>query len=293
MRILMVNTGFLPVPPDKGGSIESHTYYLSNELAKLGNEIHFVTSVNPRASFHKRVILHKLPRIPFNFHGNYLQTLLSFGIGGFLASLRAIHSIASNDYDIIHVHGHVSGFCLLPLIKKSRSVFTVHNPNPWMVRSNTLFKQAFREFTFKSIELRIINNVDCVVAVSEGLRGELIKHFEVPSEKVKVIPNGVDINLFRPRIGDSEYVIAKYGIPREYVLFVGRLVEQKGLHYLLNAIKGTSIHVVIVGSGPLFSYLNTLARHLKISEQVHFIGAVPLCDLTKIYSNAKLFVIPS
>jgi glycosyltransferase involved in cell wall biosynthesis len=289
----MVNTGFLPVPPDKGGSIESHAFYLSNELARLGNEVHFVTSVNPRASFHDKVILHKLPRIPFKFHGNYLQTLVSFGAGGFLASLRAMRAIASNEYDIIHVHGHVSGFCLLPLIKRASSVFTVHNPNPWMVRSNTLFKQAFREFAFKFIELRIVNNVDCVVAVSEGLKDELVKHFGVPSEKVKVIPNGVDVNLFRPKIRDSERIIAKYTLPHEYVLFVGRLVEQKGLHYLLNAIKGTSIHVVIVGGGPLFSYLNTLARRLEISEQVHFVGAVPLDDLTRIYSAAKLFVIPS
>jgi len=289
----MVNTGFLPVPPDKGGSIELHTYYLSNELARLGNEIHFVTGVNPKASFHRRVILHRLPRIPFNFHGNYLQTLLSFGMGGFFAFLRAMHAIASNEYDVVHVHGHVPGFFLLPLIKKSKSVFTVHNPNPWMVRSNTPFKQAFREFAFKSIELRITKNVDYVIAVSEGLRGELTEHFGLPSEKVKVIPNGVDVSLFRPKIRGSEHVIVKYGLPHEYVLFVGRLVEQKGLHYLLNAIKKTSVHVVIVGNGPLFSYLNTLARRLEISEQIHFVGAVPLDDLTRIYSNAKVFVIPS
>jgi glycosyltransferase involved in cell wall biosynthesis len=289
----MVNTGFLPVPPDKGGSIESHAFYLSNELARLGNEVHFVTSVNPRASFHDKVILHKLPRIPFKFHGTYSQTLVSFGVGGFFASLRAMYAISSNEYDIIHIHGHVPGFFLIPFIKSVRSIFTVHNPNPWMVRSTSMFKQAFREVAFKSVELKIIKNVDYVIAVSEGLRDELVKRFEMPSEKVKVIPNGVDINLFRPKIHGYGHIIEKYELPQEYVLFVGRLVEQKGLHYLLNAIKGTSIHVVIVGDGPLFSYLNTLAQRLGISEQIRFVGAVPLDDLTRIYSAAKLFVIPS
>jgi len=262
----------------------------------LSNEVHFVTSINPRASFHDKVILHKLPRIPFKFHGNYLQTLVSFGVGGSLASLRAMYALSSNEYDIIHIHGHAPGFFLIPFIKSiksAKSIFTVHNPNPWMVRSTRMFKQAFREVIFKSVELRIIKNVDYVIAVSEGLRDELVKRFGIPSEKVRVIPNGVDVNLFRPKMYGSEHIIKKYGLPQEYVLFVGRLVEQKGLHYLLNAIEGTSIHVVIVGDGPLFSYLKTLTQRLGISEQVRFVGAVPLDDLTRIYSAAKLFVIPS
>ena len=289
----MVNTGFIPVPPDKGGSIESHTYYLSNELARLGNEIDYVTSINPTASFQQGVTVHKLPWIPFDFHGKHLKTMLSFEVGGFLAFMKAANAINKSRYDIVHVHGHVPGFFLLPLRRKSTFIFTAHNPNPWMVKSFSQLKQAYRVCAFKSIALGIIRNFDCVIAVGEQLKNEFVDRFKVSSEKIKLIPNGVDTNLFRSDISDSESVLIKYQLPKDYVLFVGRLVEQKGVQFLLKAIKATRIHVVIVGGGPLFSYLKELCQRLEISEQVHFIGGVPLCDLRKIYSQAKFFVLPS
>jgi glycosyltransferase involved in cell wall biosynthesis len=289
----MVNTGFLPVPPDKGGSVELHSYYLSNELAKLGSEIHFVTGVNPEASFHQGVILHKLPWIPFNFHGNYFQMLLSFGIGGSFAFMKSLKAINNEHFDIIHIHGHVSGFCLLPLNKKAKFIFTAHNPNPWMVESFSQFKQIFRELAFRSIELKIIRNVDCVITVGKSLKNEFVNRFKVCPEKVKIIPNGVDTDLFHPNIIGSEDVLTRYHLPEDYILFVGRLVEQKGIQFLLKAIKGTRINVVIVGGGPLFSYLKDLCQRLDIVERVHFIGSIPLNDLRKIYSQAKFFVLPS
>lgn len=293
LRVLVVNTGFVPVPPDRGGSIELHSYHLSNELARLGLEIDYVTSINPTVSFQKGVSVHKLPRIPFDFHGNYLQTMLGFCVGGFLASAKAINAINKSRYDIIHVHGHVPGFFLLPLKRKSTFIFTAHNPNPWMVKSFSSLKQAYRICAFKSIELRIVRNFDYVITVSECLKNELVDRFRVNPKKIKVVPNGVDTDFFRPNINNSEEVLIKYHLPKGYALFVGRMVEQKGAHFLLKAIKGTHIHVVMVGGGPLLNYLKELCQRLGISKQVHFIGSVPLCDLRMIYSQAKFLVIPS
>ena len=281
------------MPPVKGGSIELHTYHLANELGKLGNEVHYVTSVNPQAPFQEGLVLHKIPWMPFNFHGNYLETLSGFAVGGFLTFLKAVNAINRYRYDIIHVHGHIPAFCLLPLRKRSTFVFTVHNPNPWMVVSSSQIKQVFRQLTFKSVELRIIRDSDCVITVGEGLRNELINRFKIRSGKVQVIPNGVDTDFFRPGIAGAEVVLRKYNLPKDYALFVGRLVEQKSVHYLLEAVKGTRIHVVIVGEGPLLSYLKRVCDQIEIAEQVHFVGAVPLDDLRKIYSRAKLFVLPS
>jgi glycosyltransferase involved in cell wall biosynthesis len=293
LRILIVNTGFLPVPPEKGGSIELHTYHLANGLAKLGNEVHYVTSVNPQASFEKGVFLHKIPWIPFNFHGNYLETLSSFAVGGFLSFLNSVEGVNNFKFDIIHVHGHIPALLLLPLRKRATFVFTVHNPNAWMVISSSYLKQVFRQLIFKSVELRIIRDSDCVITVGEGLRDELIDRFKVHRGKISVIPNGVDTDFFKPRIAGSEAVLRRYNLPKEYALFVGRLVEQKCVHYMLEATKGTRIHFVIVGEGPLLSHLKKTCEQLEITEQVHFIGAVPMDDLRRIYCQAKLFVLPS
>jgi glycosyltransferase involved in cell wall biosynthesis len=289
----MVNTGLIPVPPEKGGSIELHTYYLANELAKLGNEIHYVTSTNPNAVFDERVILHELPRIQFNFHGSSIQMLLGLGIGGICAFFRALAAICSDNYDIVHIHGHATAFCLLPLKKKSVFVFTAHNPNPWMVQSFSSLKQGFRRWAFKLIEGKIIRNVACVITVGETLKKEIIQRFNVSPGKIKVIPNGVDTNVFRPNMDHCDEVLAKYGLHQGYVLFVGRFVEQKGLHYFLRAIKGAKVNVVIVGGGSLESDLRKLCRQLGIVDQVRFIGSVPLSDLRRIFSAARLFVLPS
>jgi glycosyltransferase involved in cell wall biosynthesis len=289
----MVNTGFIPVPPTSGGSIELHTYYLSNELAKLDVEIHYVTSVNPGAIFEDRVVLHKLPWIPFDFHGNYVKTTLSFIVGGFFAFFVATKALTKYNYDIIHVHSHLPAFLLLPLMNRSIFIFTAHNPNPWMVRSFSKLKQAYRIWAFKTIELKIAKAAHSLITVSKQLKDEFVTRFKICPEKIKVIPNGVDTNFFRPDIKKSKDVLSKYHLPKEYILFVGRLVEQKGVQFLLRALEGTNINLVIVGGGPLFPYLKRLCEHLKVDDNVYFIGGVPVHDLRKIYSQASFLVVPS
>ena len=293
LRILVVNTGILSVPPQKGGAIELHTYYLANELARLGNDVHYVTSINQNASFDHRVTLHRLPELSFSFQGGYSEIVLSNAVGGFLSFVKASRAIEGQHYDVVHGHGNVSSAFLLPLTKSLRSVFTVHNATPWMLISSSALQQALRTVAFSSLDLRIIYNADRVIAVSEHLKRELVNRLGVGASKVKVIPNGVDTRIFRPFVRGSTSIRKKYGIDDEYALFVGRLVEQKGVSFLIKAIAGTKLHAVVVGGGPLLSSLQSLSRRLGVERQIHFVGAVPSDELPKFYAEAALFVIPS
>jgi len=293
LRILIVNTGILSVPPQKGGAIELHTYYLANELARLGNEVHYVTNVNQNASFISGVILHRLPSLPFSFQGAYLETMISYAVGGSLASLKALGTIKGQRYDVVHGHGNISSALLLPLVKKFKCVFTVHNPTPWMLISSSSLKQALRTIAFTTFDLKIIKNVDCVVAVSEYLKREIVNRLGIRASKVKIIPNGVDTKLFNPFVPDSTSIRKKYRIKNDYALFVGRLVEQKGVHFLIKAIAETKLHAVIVGDGPLRLYLQNLSRSLGVDKQMHFVGTIPSNELPKFYAEAAVFVVPS
>jgi glycosyltransferase involved in cell wall biosynthesis len=293
LRILVVNTGILSVPPEKGGAIELHTYYLANELAKLGNEVHYVTNVNHNASFAPRVILHRLPSLPFSFQGGYPEMMISYAVGGVLAFLKASGAIKAHSLDVVHGHGNISSRLLLPLARRFKFVFTVHNPTPWMLVSSSSLKRSVRMMTFATFDLGIVKDADCVIAVSEYLKRELASRMGIEAEKVEVIPNGVDIERFKPFVSNSQSVRKKYGINEEYALFVGRLVEQKGVHFLIKALAGTKLHAVIVGDGPLHSQLRDLSRRLGVDKQVHFVGAVPSSELPKFYAEAKVFVIPS
>lgn len=298
MRILVLNTGYFPVPPISassliGGSIELHTYYLANELANLGNEVHYVTSVSSGASFASGVTVHKLPNLSICYSRKYAEVAMNFAIGGFLSFAAAIKELGERTYDIVHAHGNISAGLLYPLMKKSKRIFTVHNRTPWMMKSATSVVQALRQTSFYALDMRAIKNADRVITVSENLRKELIDHFKVDPEKTRAIPNGVDLKLFRPSIPHSEAIRIEYGIDSDYALFVGRLVEEKAVDIMIRAIADTGIHLVIAGDGPMLPYLKDLARQLKVDQRVHFLGPVPREKLPSLYSQAALSVLPS
>lgn len=298
MKILLVNTGYLPAPPISAGplisgSIELHSYHLANELARLGNDVHYVTSVSKNASFLNGVTLHKFPGSPLSFKSSYPEITVNLAIGGSLAFGKALEAIRQNNYDIIHGQGSISSAPLLFLKKKSKYVYTVHNRTPWMITSDFSFAQAFRKVTFGLFDLRVIKNSDRVITVSENLKKEVVNRFGIDPMKVKAIPNGVDSRLFKPSIPNSASIRSKYKINHDYALFVGRLVEEKAVHTIIKAIGGTNLHAVIVGDGSLLPFLKNLSARLGVDQQIHFTGPVPRNELPKFYAQATLFVIPS
>lgn len=283
------------MPPQKVGAVELHAYYLANQLARLGNEVHFVTSANQNASFVPNVILHRLPDLTSSLKQGYSEAMINYATGGILAFLRASAAIKGNCYDVIHGHGNVSTALLLPLSKKFKSVFTIHNYTPWMLTPSSSINQALHIVSFRTFDFRIIMNVDGLIAVSEYLRSEILNRFKVETRRIRVIPNGVDTKLFTPDVPDSKSIRKKYGIDDDYCLFVGRLVEEKGARFLIEAIAGTKLNAVIVGDGPLLSSLQSLSKRLRVERQVHFVGAIPWAsnELPKFYAEARAFVIPT
>lgn len=298
MRILIVNTGYYPVPPISsgpfiGGSIELHTYYLANELARLNNEVHYITNINQNASFNNNVILHQIPKLSLAYRKSYVETLLNFAIGGFLSFKEVGNVIKEYKYDIIHAHGSISGTLILPFVKSNKYVFTIHNRTPWMLKSSLSIRQAFQKVAYKVLDYNIINHADYLIAVSDNIKKEIINRFNIDHKKIKVISNGVDNEYFKPEILNSKNIIDKYGIKKNFILFVGRLVEEKGVHFILKAMVGTKLHLVIVGDGPLFSYLKNLSVILGIDRQVHFTSSVLRTDVAKFFAEAQFFVLPS
>ena len=114
----------------------------------------------------------------------------------------------------------------------------------------------------------------------------------VPERTVELVPNGVDLEMFRPAAPRPEGASVR-------LLFVGRLVRQKGLVYLLQslaqldpAIRG-QVELELVGSGPDEESLRTLAGELGIAAQVHFAGWVAREAIVAHYQQADVFVLPS
>lgn len=127
-----------------------------------------------------------------------------------------------------------------------------------------------------------------VVANSGGL-ADLARRF-APDVDVSIVPNGVDADLFRPAERAEQ---AETG--RVVLLFVGRVVRQKGLDLVLQALPALPAGVTlrVVGDGPARPALEAQAETLGIADRVSFLGWLGRDELPSAYAGADLFVFPS
>jgi glycosyltransferase involved in cell wall biosynthesis len=132
---------------------------------------------------------------------------------------------------------------------------------------------------------RVWRRAAAVVANSAGLRA-LAKKFE-PNVNVKVIPNGVDLKKFAN--SDRSWTPA-------HILFVGRIVYQKGLDLLIKALsnlQNQQWELSVVGDGPIRAALQTMATSAGIVSRINFLGWKSRSELPAVFQQANLFVYPS
>ena len=293
MKILMVNRGIFPVPSDEGCGAEQHTFFLTNALAELGHEVHYVTDVTENARFHKNVIIYK-PRTPaLKQKANFYGYALSHFVGNTFAFKEAFSILIQKgfDFDVIHCHGALSSLYISMIRNKVPLLFTVHDPTPYLCHYENSFERLIRKAHCRLIDMNNWRRANRIVAVSKAIRNELVR-WGIPPEKIITIYNGVNTDFFRPA-ALTKNALNKYAIKNPYCLFVGRLTRRKGVHYLLQALVKTDVNCVIVGDGPERDNLMALAKKKGILSRVMFTGFIPVKDLQTLYAGAEFFVLPS
>jgi len=144
---------------------------------------------------------------------------------------------------------------------------------------------------------------DAIIINSESLRYEVTHYLDVDPAKLRLIPEAVDHELFRPGDGDEawQHVSSRYGITRPFVLFVSSLWPYKNCEGLLRAFASAKAdlgdrQLAVVGPGRDTAYLaelKALAEQLGIAEDVVWVGGVPLEETVHFYRSADVFVYPS
>ncbi len=145
------------------------------------------------------------------------------------------------------------------------------------------------------IEKTSVEAADRIIAVSRQMREDILSHFRVAPERGVVIHNGIDPNQFRrTRARD---VLGRRGVREPYVLFVGRITDQKGIFHLLEAAPKLppGVQVVLCASAPDTPEIEArLKRALPEHPNVVWIGEmVPVEEVVQLYSHAAVFVCPS
>ena len=217
----------------------------------------------------------------------------------FLDNLRRFQRAEGLRYEIIHSHYWLSGCVGLELSTEWRS--------PHVVTFHTLAKRKVRARVGETetqlrveSETRVVRAAAAAVVSTQEEREDLSRLYGVPVEKVRVVPAGVDLGLFRP--GDKETARDTLGIAEDsVVLSVGRVQPLKGLDILIGAVarmqQDDSWRLLVVG-GTLgrddeLRRLQSLASGLRISDRVTFVGAVKQQDLPTYLSAADVFAMPS
>jgi teichuronic acid biosynthesis glycosyltransferase TuaC len=149
------------------------------------------------------------------------------------------------------------------------------------------------------LESEAAKNATIVVTVSQYSARKSIQLYGVDEAKIRIVPNGVDTEKFKPAFGNAE-IRQKIGFAKgkQHVLFVGRLVPRKGLNHLVEAAKhvleeNKETVFVVVGEGSLKSNLVSTVKKDRLSPNFVFLSGVSDPLLQDLYSCVDLFVLPS
>src|SRR5881628_3547471 len=145
------------------------------------------------------------------------------------------------------------------------------------------------------IEKTSVEAADLVIAVSRQMREDILAYFRIAPDRVVVIHNGIDPNQFRRT--EARDVLARRGVREPYVLFVGRITDQKGIFHLLEAAKllPAGVRVVLCASAPDTPEIEERLRSaLLANPNVVWINEmVPHDVVVQLYSHAAVFACPS
>jgi glycosyltransferase involved in cell wall biosynthesis len=130
-----------------------------------------------------------------------------------------------------------------------------------------------------------------LITVSRALKDDLVE-LGISPERITVLRNGVDLQLFRP--GDRPLIRRELGLQRPTLLSVGHLIPRKGHELVIRALSLVpALDLIIIGSGSERAALAALAKELGISARVRFVTPLPQVELARYYSAADALVLAS
>ena len=281
LRIAMV--GHKRVPSREGG-VEVVVGALSTRMVALGNT---VTCYN-RSGEHIAGAQYSGEKL-HNYEGvtlKYVPTIQKKGLAALTASFLGCLRAAFGRYDIVHVHAEgPAAFCWIPRLTGKRVIVTIHGLDWQRAKWKNGFGSKFIHFG----ERMAVRWASEIIVLSRSMQ---LYFYDAYKRRTVLIPNGV------PRFEAQEpEIIRQYGLARgNYILYLGRIVPEKGEHYLLEAF--CQIHtdkklIFAGGESDSADYAAQLKAKAADNDRVQFLGFVEGQQLAELYSNAYVYVLPS
>jgi UDP-glucose:(heptosyl)LPS alpha-1,3-glucosyltransferase len=144
-------------------------------------------------------------------------------------------------------------------------------------------------------EKQIVKNSKKIIVVSDKLKRDFINCYGVAEDKIAVIPNGVNLNIFKPNQTARRKIRSLYGFEEDEIIliFVGHMFKAKGLDYIIEAISNlTNVKLLVVGEDPNIEAYRENVIRIGIQEKVIFAGKI-LNGIEEYYAASDIFLLPS
>ena len=280
-RVAMIGHKFIP---SRDGGVEVVVSNLAPHLVKLGYD---VTAYNRTDKQHRQLLKDGIR--PLEYRGVRLvwtPTLDRRGLAAMTSSIVATVMASFSRYDLVHFH--TEGPCVLcglPRLFGKKVVVTVHGLDHQ--------RQKWGRFASAYImhgEKAAVRHAHSIIVLSNGVRDYFREKY---GRETVLIPNGIDPAEIRP----ADEITKQFGlVSREYILFLGRLVPEKGIHYLIEAYQKlrTDKKLVIVGrTSDTDDYVRQLHEMSGNNPSIIYTGFQQGQVAEELYSNAYLYVLPS
>ena len=271
--------------PSREGGVEIVVEELCTRLVRDG---HTVVCYN-RAGHHVSGAEYDA-KIKNEYKGIKLKTVPTIekkGLAAVSSSFFAALCCAFGRYDVVHIHAEGPAFfAWLPKLFGKKVVVTIHGID-WQREK---WKNGFGSKFIRQGERNAVKYADEIIVLSKGVQNYFQETY---GRKTHFIPNGVN----RPAIKIAEIITEKYGLTKDsYFLFLGRLVPEKGIRYLIEAFKDVKTDkklVIAGGSSDTDSFMKELNELARDDERIIFTGFVQGRMLDELYSNAYIYTLPS
>lgn len=283
MKIAMI--GHKRIPSREGG-VEIVVEELSTRLVKKG---HIVDVYNRKGNNIQDASADIDKQKLKEYKGVNIKTIPTFkkkGLEALAYSFFATIKSLFNRYDVIHYHAEGPAAMLwLPHFFGIRTIATIHGLD-WQRAKWGGFAKRYLKFGEKVAA----KYADKVIVLSKNMQEYFLKEY---GRNTEFIPNGIE----KPEYKAPEIIKEKYNLGNEeYILYLGRIVPEKGIHYLLEAFKKIDTNkklVIAGGASHTNEYLEEIKKKAAEDDRVIMTGFVQGQELEELYSNCLAYCLPS
>ena len=293
MKILMLTWEY---PPRVVGGIARVVYDLSRTLLKDGHDVTVVTYKDGDAPYFeddKGVKVYRVDNYMIN-PNNFIDWIMQLNFN-LIAKANEIIAEQGN-FDVIHAHDWLVAYAAKTL-KNSYNIPIVATIHATEAGRNSGIHDETQRY-INDTEWMLTYEASEVIVNSNYMKNELQRLFGLPYEKINVVPNGVNLTLFSGIERDYDFR-RRFAMDNEkIILFMGRLVYEKGIQTLIAAMPKilANYHdskLIIAGKGGMINELRAQVNSLGLGNKVYFTGYLGSKDVQKMYKCADVAVFPS